>query len=266
MGIAAIVTLGVLAGCSSSSTSSTSGSTTASPGSTEAASTPSTDPATRDVVTPFFLRGGKVAAGEAMPAPGPDRLQAALDVLLGGLSDADRAADLTDAISSYVELRGARMDGTTAIVDFNRAFETANTRPQVGQVVFTLTQLPGVDKVRFLIEGDTNGATGVPPLSRDDLGDLTPTILLESPAPGAPPLRSFRANGSAAPSLTEVPWRVEAAGVPLASGTTPANVARGAQRKRFSAAVDLPTAPAGPADLVVGPGPDEIRLPITIGP
>ena len=56
-----------------------------------------------------------------------------------------------------------------AVVDFNRAFETRDTRPQVAQVVYTLTQFPQVTKVRFLIEGQPNGATGVPPIGRSDL-------------------------------------------------------------------------------------------------
>ena len=65
---------------------------------------------------------------------------------------------------------GAPVDADgIAHVDFNRNFETADTRPQTAQVVYTLTQFPQVKKVQFLIDGQPNGATGVPPISRADV-------------------------------------------------------------------------------------------------
>ncbi len=261
--LVATMLLAVLVGCSSSGTSTAGSATTVAPASTTAAAEA---PEVVSAASPWFLRGTTVGAGQALPVEGPDKPRAALDLLFNGRSPADEAAGLTDAIDPNTAILGYHVEGDVAVVDFSRTFETANTRPQVAQVVYTLTQFKEIRKVRFLIEGDTNGATGVPPIGRDDLGDITPTVLLESPTPGAAPMRSFRANGTVVAGQDQVAWRVEVAGVPVASGTTPANAVKGATRKRFSAAVDVATAPAGPADLVVGSGGDEIRLPILIGP
>ena len=262
---ATVALAGLLAavGCSSSGSSAGQATTTPAP----AATTPATDaPAAMAAASPWFLRGTTVGAGQALPVEGPDKPRAALDLLFNGRSPADVAAGLTDAIDPNTAILGYHVEGDIAVVDFSRTFETANTRPQVAQVVYTLTQFKEIKKVRFLIEGETNGATGVPPIGRDDLGDITPTILLETPTPGGAPVRSFRANGTVEATMTEVPWRVEVAGAPVAAGTTPANTARGAIRKRFSAGIELAGTPAGPAELVLGAGPDEVRLPIEIGP
>jgi spore germination protein GerM len=68
------------------------------------------------------------------------------------------------------------IDGANITVDFNRAFETADTQPQVGQVVYTLTQFAGIDTVTFLVDGQPNGATGVKPIGRSGVRrDLVPS-------------------------------------------------------------------------------------------
>ena len=99
-------------------------------------------------------------------SPGPDLAARALDVLLAGPSDADAAAGLTTAISPKVRVNSFTIEGDNITVDLNRAFETADTQPQTGQVVYTLTQFAGVRTVTFLIDGQPNGATGVRPLDR----------------------------------------------------------------------------------------------------
>ena len=262
---ATVVLVGLLTavGCSSSGSSAGPAPTTQAPATTTSAADA---PAAMAAASPWFLRGTTVGAGQALPVEGPDKPRAALDLLFNGRSPADVAAGLTDAIDPNTAILGYHVEGDIAVVDLSRTFETANTRPQVAQVVYTLTQFKEIKKVRFLIEGETNGATGVPPIGRDDLGDITPTILLETPTPGGAPVRSFRANGTVEATLTEVPWRVEVAEAPVSTGTTPANTARGAVRKRFSAAIELAGAPAGPAELVLGTGRNEVRLPIEIGP
>ncbi|MFN8041515.1 MAG: GerMN domain-containing protein [Acidimicrobiales bacterium] len=265
-GMVATLTMATLgaAGCSATTGPAGSAATTLPPATT--ASTAPDAPAALAAASPWFLRGTTVGAGQALPVEGPDKPRAALDLLFNGRSPADVAAGLTDAIDPNTDILGYRVEGDVAVVDLSRTFETANTRPQVAQVVYTLTQFKEIKKVRFLIEGEPNGATGVPAIGRDDLGDITPAVLLESPTPGAAPVRTFRANGTTVPTVDQVAWRVEVGGAVVASGTTPANTAKGAARKRFSAAVDLGGATAGPADLIVGSGPDEISLPIVIGP
>ena len=96
--------------------------------------------------------------------PTTDPLGTALRTLIAGTDAVDVAAGLSNAVAKTVVLDSVTQQGHVAIVDFGRKFESANTRPQVGQVVYTLTQFPGIDQVQFLIDGQPNGATGVPPV------------------------------------------------------------------------------------------------------
>lgn len=149
------------------------------PGTTSTASTlppPTTDPAAVAAVQEYFLRDGVLVAGEARIVPGPDLAARALDVLVAGPTEADMAAGLTTGITKRVVVNSFTIDGANVTVDFNRAFETADTQPQVGQVVYTLTQFSGIDTVTFLIDGEPNGATGVKPIARSGVRrDLTPS-------------------------------------------------------------------------------------------
>jgi hypothetical protein len=119
-------------------------------------------------VNPWFVSGATIVPGQARFAVGPLVMASALDELMAGPTEADVRTGLTTAITPRVEVRSLSLDGTTAVVDFTRAFETADTQPQVAQVVWTLTEFDGVDRVKFLIDGEDNGATGTRPLSRDD--------------------------------------------------------------------------------------------------
>ena len=74
---------------------------------------------------------------------------------------------------------------------------------RLAQVVFTLTQFPTVDGVRFKLDGkliDTLGGEGIiidEPLDRDDYEDMSPAILVESPTVGATLRSPMRITGTA---------------------------------------------------------------------
>jgi spore germination protein GerM len=60
------------------------------------------------------------------------------------------------AISPQAELRSAVLDGDTAVVDLSAAFVEVGGQEQilaVAQVVLTATAVPGVGRVRILLEG-----------------------------------------------------------------------------------------------------------------
>jgi Sporulation and spore germination len=83
-------------------------------------------------------------------------LTGALDVLLAGPKEAELAAGIRTAISPQTDLRTTRLDGDTAVVDLSAAFVEVGGAEQilaVAQVVLTTTALPGVGRVRFLLEG-----------------------------------------------------------------------------------------------------------------
>jgi spore germination protein GerM len=61
-------------------------------------------------------------------------------------------------IPDGTQLRGIRKAGTTIIVDFTQPFAAAADRAAaVRTIVESLTTLPGVSGVQFLVEGDSLG-------------------------------------------------------------------------------------------------------------
>jgi hypothetical protein len=217
--------------------------------------------------TPFFLKDGLVSPGHRRPTPPTDALATAVNTLIAGPDAVDTAAGLANAVAKTVGIVSLTQSGDVVTIGFNRKFESANTRPQVGQVVYTLTQFPGVDKVQFLIDGQPNGATGVPPWSRADLEDMTPSILPLSPAPADRLGHTFRCQG-----LTQLSGEIacavlDASGRPVASTsvdlptttsttTTMIGVAPGSTPPgsvEFDREVTVSPAIHGPATIVVGP-------------
>ena len=166
--LAGLLTL-LVGACSSGSGSSAAPDTTvASPATTAPVSAP---PATGWRV--WWVVDDHVAPGDVHAPTGGDDIAAALDALVAGPTPQEAAFGAGTALTSprgTIVLNSllVGLDGI-AHVDFNRNFETADTRPQVSQVVFTLTQFPGVKAVQFLIDGQPNGATGVPPVGRADV-------------------------------------------------------------------------------------------------
>jgi len=216
--------------------------------------------------TPFFLKGGSVSPGHRRPISATDPLGTALRTLIAGTDPVDVAAGLSNAVAKTVVLGSVTRQGHVAVVDFGRKFESANTRPQVGQVVYTLTQFPGIDQVQFMIDGQPNGATGVPPWSRGDLADMTPAVLVTDPAPGDQLATSFRCDGLTQLTVAMTCVVLDAqghrvattsAGDPTTTSTTTTVlgvVGGGAPGSvQFALTIRLTGVVHGPATVVVGP-------------
>ncbi len=217
--------------------------------------------------TPFFLHNGLVSPGHRRPAPTADPYGEALRTLIAGPDGVDVAAGLTNAVAKTVVIDNIAQQGDVVLVDLGRKFETANTRPQVGQVVYTLTQFPGVRAVQFLIEGQPNGATGVGPQSRADLADMTPQILPLSPAPAERLTTTFTCQGltqltgpMTCAVLDAKGHRVTTSATPAPTttsttttllGVDPSTMAPGSVE--FNQVVTLAAPLSGPATVVVGP-------------
>lgn len=112
-------------------------------------------------------------------------LTTALQVLLAGPTEAELGAGIRTAISPQTGLRSARLDGDTALVDLSAAFVEVGGQEQilaVAQVVLTATAVPGVRRVRFLLEGQ---AVEIPradgTLSSESLGPADYQGLLTAP-------------------------------------------------------------------------------------
>lgn len=235
------------------------------PTSSTAASTPTTPPTSVGVATtqrppdaaPTFriwlLRDGKLSTGELRTTAEPDVARASLEALIAGPTPVEEDLNLQTGVSTAVRILSYEQQGDTLIVGFNRVFETAQTRPQVAQVVWTLTQFAGIARVQFLIDGEPNGATGVPPISRADVTDVLPPVLLDTPTPPAVLDATAVLAGSVAPGA-EVGWRLENGfGATIASGRadrtapTPGDDGRSA----WEADVTYPADAVGTGRLVV---------------
>lgn len=83
-------------------------------------------------------------------------LAGVLTLLLQGPTEAEFGAGTRTAISPQTTLRSARLEGDIAVVDLSGALVEVGGEEQilaVGQVVLTAAAVPGVGRVRFLLEG-----------------------------------------------------------------------------------------------------------------
>ncbi len=153
------------AGCLGGSSNTTTTTTTAEPATTSAPPATTTAPAATRTVRIYVVRDGKlVAEGREVPA-GPAVGSEALKALLGA-----RAFDLT-------------IVGGVATVT---GLGTLSHEGQA-EIVATLTQFPTVQAVE--LDGKR--------LTRLDIEDVTPQILVESPLPDALVASPFRVTGTA---------------------------------------------------------------------
>jgi hypothetical protein len=139
----------------------------------------------------YLLRDGHlVARRRDLTAATPG---AALTALLQGPTPAESAAGLTTQVPAGLVLRGVSTAGNVATVDVSAAFDTGGgtlaLEGRVAQLVFTVTQFPGLDTVRFAIDGApvvsiTGDGLGVDHVQRLTFPDVIPLILLEHPLDG----------------------------------------------------------------------------------
>ncbi len=249
--------------------------TTVSPPTTRPAATTTKAPTPVPTVTPYWIRDKVVGAGQPRPvAPeaAGDLPRAALDALLLRPNELERAEGFSTELQTNVLVYDFAVFEGVATVNFSRTFQTFNTRPQVAQVVFTLTQFKEIKRVQFMVEGLTNGATGVPPMDRTDVEDIMPPALVESPTVGSRPTKGkIRVLGTALVEISAVRWRLTGVdGPPLAEGTIPVTPRTDDEvRGRFQADLDAP-APSlynGPAWLTIesgNPNHTPIRIPLNL--
>ena len=267
---------GLVVACSSSHGSATGRAVVLSTTTTTA---PGHGPAPLVVYTPFFLKDGLVSPGHRRPIDPKDPLGSALRTLIAGPDAVDQAAGLSTTLASDVTVDDLSLTKGVVHVDFSRAFESANTRPQVGEVVYTMTQFFGVQAVSFMVDGTPNGAAGVGPQTRADLADMTPPVLPLAPAPADRLGRTFRCQGLTqlkAPVVCTVKSpdgktiSAQGSGLPTTTSTTTTVLgvvgSTGAPSVEFDLAVTLLSNYRGPATIVVGPQDAQFGVPIATVP
>ena len=133
--------------------------------------------------------------------------KAAVEALLEGPTAAEEEADLGTCIPDGTTFLGLDVQDGVATVDLSQEYASGGGSLSMGlrlaQVIFTLTQFPEVQAVRFQLDGetvDTFGGEGIiidRPVGRAEFEDSSPAILVESPAFGDTVASPVRVWGSA---------------------------------------------------------------------
>lgn len=118
----------------------------------------------------------------------PD-MQAVLQVLFSGPTEAELAAGLRTAISAQPNVRSIATEGSSAVIDLTSTFVEVGGEEQIlalAQIVLTATAAPGITSVRFQLEGQAvevpraDGTLSSGPLTATDYASL------REPAPPSP--------------------------------------------------------------------------------
>jgi spore germination protein GerM len=165
---------------------------------------------------------------------------AAMTALLAGPNSAELGARpaMYTAIPAGTRFLGLRIEGGIATVNLSREFESgggsASVVGRLAQVVYTLTQFPTVQGVRFELDGEPvevfsgEGVVLSDPVGRADYYDQLPTIFVNKPAWGGVLANPARIAGLA--NTFEATFRVriaDGAGRALAEGPVTATCGTG---------------------------------------
>lgn len=205
---------------------------TAQPGGSAATATPTVQPTATPtpaptgttVVRAYFVHGSFTGNEGLVPVlrtfPETKAVASmAMQALLEGPNDAEMAASpaMFTAVPDGTRLLGLAVKDGIATVDLSGEFAsgggTYSMSARLAQVVYTLTQFPTVDKVRFELDGkpvSTFSSEGIVldgPVGRADYRDMLPAIFVDRPAWGASLGNPGRVSGLA--NVFEATFRVQ---------------------------------------------------------
>ena len=131
-----------------------------------------------------YLQGSQRLVRVARTVPSPTDIPAVLKELDAGPTAAESGQGMTSPISSAAPLKLLSFRAGVASIDAPPSFEALGGQDQIvaaAQLVFTLTGLPGVSGVDFLVGGQptqvptAGGSLSQGPLTRADYGSLGPS-------------------------------------------------------------------------------------------
>jgi germination protein M len=214
---------------------------------TTADRTTTVQPVRRSSVLVYFLRDGKVAAARRSVEHTGDVAAAAIRALIAGPTAGEADAGLATAVVAETRLRSLSIVNGSAQIALDRPEideEDVVTTASVAQVVYTLTQFPAIRGVVY--EGTRVPGVG---LTRADMEEWTPAILVESPVVGETVPSPIRVTGTANTFEANLILRIEARGRKLAERFVTATSGNGT-RGTFDAAIAAPAGATGPVTLV----------------
>lgn len=232
----------------------------------------------------WFVRDGALVAARRTHAPTAAVATAAMSDLLDGPTAGESAVGMTSAVPSGTRLLGINIADGVATVDLTSEFQAGggatSLQTRLGQVVYTLTQFPTVQKVRFRLDGtpvnvfSSEGIVLDHPVGRADYATLLPAIVVATPSAGDTVSSPVTVAGTADVFEANVSVEVlDARGKVVGRTSTTAACGTGC---RGSYSVDVPfTVAKREAGTVVvhdddaagtGKPPHEVRVPVTLSP
>ena len=188
---------------------------------------------------------------------------AAMRALLEGPNDAELGARpaMYTVVPEGTSFLGLRIDGGIATVNLSREFEqgggSASVLGRLAQVVYTLTQFPTIQGVKFELDGEPvtvfsgEGVVLDQPVDRADYVDQLPAIFVDRPAWGGVLAKPARIKGMA--NVFEASFRLrilDGEGRSLAAKTVMATCGSGCWGT-FDETLDYTVAKAGWGTLQV---------------
>jgi germination protein M len=206
---------------------------------------------------------------------------AAMQALLQGPTPAEEEWGVVTSVPEGTTFLGLTIADGVATVDLSKEYAsgggTLSMLMRLAEVVFTLTQFPTVDGVSFKLDGepiDVLGGEGIiidHPMTRADYEELSPAILVESPAIGATVQSPLRITGTA--NVFEAVFRVNVVdwdGLIIADEVVTATSGTGT-RGTFDVTVPFDVASPGAGALIVftespkdGSPTDVIEIPLRL--
>ena len=230
----------------------------------------------------WFARDDGLVGVHRTHAPTQLVATAAVNSLLAGPTADERVTGLASAVPAGTKLIGIAIHDGVATVDLTSEFQSgAGSRSmqlRLAQVVYTLTQFPTVQKVRFRLDGtpvnvfSSEGIVLDHPVGRADYVNLLPAITVAKPASGDHVTSPVTVSGTANVFEANVTVEVHDAHDRIVGKTfTTASCGTGCAGS-FSVPVSYRLASAQPGTIVVhdddaegnGKPPHEVRVPVTL--
>lgn len=209
---------------------------------------------------------------------------AAINSLLDGPTTAESVMGYASAVPTGTKLLGIAIHNGVATVDLTSEFQdgagSRSMQMRLGQIVYTLTQFPTVQTVRFLLDGapvnvfSSEGIVLDHPVGRNDYVNLLPAITVDKPAPDAPVTSPATVSGTANVFEANVSVEILNANEEVVGKTfTTATCGTGC-RGTYSVPVTFKVKKEQPGTIVVhdddaagtGKPPHEVRIPVTLAP
>jgi germination protein M len=232
----------------------------------------------------WFTRGDGLVAVHRTHQPTPRVATAAIDALLAGPTAAERTSGVVSAVPSGTRLLGITIRNGVATVDLTSEYQSGggslSMQTRLGQVVYTLTQFPTVQKVRFRLDGtpvnvfSSEGIVLDHPVGRSDYANLLPAIEVNKPADGARVKSPVTVSGTANVFEANVTVEIlDAAGKVVGKTFTTATCGTGC-RGTYSVPVTFKVDREQRGTIVVhdddaagtGKPPHSVRIPVTLVP